>query len=203
MNNNISYRSKVSSKLSENVFLFIPNIIGYARIILNIIAFWYIRTDYVVAAACYLSSVLLDEFDGFAAMMFNQCTEFGAMLDHLTDRTGTMCLLVTLAYFYPQWMFVFQMSMTIDIAGHWLHLHSSKMKGVTSYKLIDLSGNPILRLYYTSKPVLSFMCIGNELFYTSLYLWYFTEGPQIAFRKWLSHCIVQLQQLCHWGRTPY
>ncbi|XP_077995515.1 CDP-diacylglycerol--inositol 3-phosphatidyltransferase-like [Glandiceps talaboti] len=170
--------------MSENIFLFIPNIIGYARIILNIIAFWYMRTDYVLAVTCYVSSALLDAFDGHAARMFNQSTKFGAMLDQLTDRTATMCLLVTLAYFYPQWMFFFQMSMTIDIVSHWLHLHSSNMKGMTSHKMIDLSGNPILRLYYTSKPVLFVMCAGNELFYSSLYLWYFTEGPQIPLLFW-------------------
>ena len=49
-------------------------------------------------------------------------TKFGAMLDQLTDRAATMCLLVQLANFYPAYMFLFQMSMTIDIVSHWLHL---------------------------------------------------------------------------------
>ena len=38
-----------------------------------------------------------------------------------------------------------------------------------------------MRLYYTSKPVLFTMCAGNELFYASLYLLHFTQGPFYIF----------------------
>ncbi|XP_070573070.1 CDP-diacylglycerol--inositol 3-phosphatidyltransferase-like isoform X2 [Ptychodera flava] len=167
--------------MAENIFLFVPNVIGYARIILNIISFWYMPTDYVLAIFCYVTSALLDAFDGHAARALNQATKFGAMLDQLTDRAATMCLLVVLSHFYPKWMFVFQMSMTIDIVCHWLHLHSCNMIGMSSHKKIDASGNPIMHLYYTSKPVLFFMCAGNELCYSSLYVLNFTEGPSISF----------------------
>lgn len=51
-------------------------------------------------------------------------TKFGAMLDQLTDRCGTCGLLVTLSYFYPKYMFWFQMSMAIDVACHWFYLHT-------------------------------------------------------------------------------
>ena len=50
---------------------------------------------------------------------------FGAMLDQLTDRCATACLLVTLAMFYPEQALWFQMSTALDIASHWLHLHRS------------------------------------------------------------------------------
>lgn len=56
--------------------------------------------------------------------IFHLGTKFGAMLDQLTDRCGTMCLMVTLSLFYPKYMFFFQLSMTIDIACHWMHLHT-------------------------------------------------------------------------------
>jgi len=46
---------------------------------------------------------------------------FGAMLDMLTDRCATACLLMM---FYPQYAFWFQMSTALDIASHWLHLHT-------------------------------------------------------------------------------
>ena len=45
------------------------------------------------------------------------------MLDMLTDRCATMCLLVNLAVLYPSYIFLFQLSMSLDIASHWLHLH--------------------------------------------------------------------------------
>lgn len=48
---------------------------------------------------------------------------FGAMLDQLTDRCATACLLFVLAMFYPSYALVFQLSTAVDIASHWLHLH--------------------------------------------------------------------------------
>uniref|UniRef100_A0A336KH25 CDP-diacylglycerol--inositol 3-phosphatidyltransferase n=1 Tax=Culicoides sonorensis TaxID=179676 RepID=A0A336KH25_CULSO len=142
---------------TENVFLFIPNIIGYARIILALVSFYYMPSDYLVSATCYIVSVILDALDGHAARQFNQSSKFGAMLDQLTDRCGTMGLLVTLCTFYPKYMFIFQLSITIDIACHWLYLHSSTLQGKTSHKFIDLSGNPIMKIYYESKIVLGFI----------------------------------------------
>jgi CDP-diacylglycerol--inositol 3-phosphatidyltransferase len=46
------------------------------------------------------------------------------MLDQLTDRCGTMGLCVVLAHFYPDYMFWFILSMCIDIACHWIYLHT-------------------------------------------------------------------------------
>ncbi|KAG8194101.1 hypothetical protein JTE90_003042 [Oedothorax gibbosus] len=165
--------------MAENIFLFVPNLIGYARILLAIISFYYMPTDYVKASFCYLLSGFLDAFDGHAARLLNQGTKFGAMLDQLTDRCATMCLLVTLSCFYPKWMLFFQLSMAIDIASHWIHQLAALMQGKTSHKFIDASANPVLRIYYTSRPVLFIMCAGNELFYSMLYLIHFTPGPMV------------------------
>lgn len=162
----------------DNVFLFVPNLIGYARIILALIAFWCMSTNYVAAGWCYVISALLDAVDGHAARAFNQSTRFGAMLDQLTDRCGTMGLLVTLSYFYPNYMFWFQVSIAIDIACHWLYMQTSVMVGKTSHKSFDVKENIIMRTYY-QKNVLTFMCCANELFYVCLYLLYFTYGPLI------------------------
>ena len=59
---------------------------------------------------------------------FDQSTKFGAMLDMLTDRCATMCLLATLGTFYPNWLFFFQLSMTIDISCHWIYLHTTTLQ---------------------------------------------------------------------------
>jgi len=171
--------------MAENIFLFVPNLIGYARIALAIVSFYFMPTCPKTSVFCYLLSGLLDAFDGHAARYLNQGTKFGAMLDMLTDRCATMCLCVVLSIFYPSWAILFQLSMSLDMASHWLHMHSSMMKGSTSHKTIDLSGNPILRLYYTSRPVLFFMCAGNEIFFSMLYLLNFYEGPSGIFRTLL------------------
>ncbi|KAM3598768.1 uncharacterized protein V6R79_022313 [Siganus canaliculatus] len=169
----------------DNIFLFVPNLIGYARIVLALISFYLLPCCPWPAVFCYLLSALLDAFDGHAARALNQSTKFGAMLDMLTDRCATMCLLVNLSLLYPSYTFLFQLSMCLDISSHWLHLHSSTIKGSTSHKSIDLSGNPVLRLYYTSKPVLFVMCLGNELFFCLLYVFYHLQEPA-AWLYWLQ-----------------
>ncbi|XP_047428519.1 CDP-diacylglycerol--inositol 3-phosphatidyltransferase [Mugil cephalus] len=169
----------------ENIFLFVPNLIGYARVVLALLSFFLMPCCPWPAVFCYLLSAVLDAFDGHAARALNQSTKFGAMLDMLTDRCATMCLLVNLSLIYPSYTFLFQLSMCLDIASHWLHLHSSTVKGSTSHKTIDLSGNPILRIYYTSKPVLFVMCAGNELFFCLLYLLHHIEEPA-SWLYWLQ-----------------
>ncbi|XP_047695266.1 CDP-diacylglycerol--inositol 3-phosphatidyltransferase isoform X3 [Prionailurus viverrinus] len=138
----------------ENIFLFVPNLIGYARIVFAIVSFYFMPCCPLTASSFYLLSGLLDAFDGHAARALNQGTRFGAMLDMLTDRCSTMCLLVNLALLYPRATLLFQLSMSLDVASHWLHLHSSVVRGSESHKMIDLSGNPVLRIYYTSRRVL-------------------------------------------------
>lgn len=51
----------------ENIFMFVPNLIGYARIVLAIVSFYYMPTNYVIAGWCYIVSVVLDALDGHAA----------------------------------------------------------------------------------------------------------------------------------------
>ncbi|XP_032442405.1 CDP-diacylglycerol--inositol 3-phosphatidyltransferase isoform X1 [Xiphophorus hellerii] len=179
----------------ENIFLFVPNLIGYARVVLALLSFYLMPSSPWPAVFCYLLSALLDAFDGHAARALDQATKFGAMMDMLTDRCATMCLLVNLALLYPAYAFLFQLSMSLDIASHWLHLHSSTVKGSGSHKTIDLSGNPILRLYYTSKPVLVLfqpvlfvMCAGNELFFCLLYILHHIQNPAGWLRPLLALC---------------
>ncbi|XP_074636730.1 CDP-diacylglycerol--inositol 3-phosphatidyltransferase-like [Acropora palmata] len=177
--------------MKENVFLFIPNLIGYARIVLAISSFYFMPTDYVLTTITYLTSGLLDAFDGYAARYFNQSTMFGAMLDMLTDRCVTTALQVMLALFYPNYTFVFQILICLDISSHWIHVQSSLLKGGASHKKIDLSGNFFLRIYYHSRVVLFLMCAGNELFFCMLYLIHFTSGPlvsvgNISFGLWVA-----------------
>ncbi|XP_066260054.1 CDP-diacylglycerol--inositol 3-phosphatidyltransferase [Euwallacea similis] len=169
----------MTEQTEENIFLFVPNIIGYARVILALISFYFMPTNYVIASLCYVVSALLDVVDGHAARYFNQGTKFGAMLDQLTDRCGTMGLVAVLAHLYPNAMFPLLLSMCIDVACHWIYLHSSILQGKQSHKFIDMSENPIMNVYYTNRIVLFFMCFGNEAFFASLYLYYFTPGPLV------------------------
>lgn len=56
----------------ENIFLFVPNLIGYARIVFAIISFYFMPCCPFTASSFYLLSGLLDAFDGHAARALNQ-----------------------------------------------------------------------------------------------------------------------------------
>lgn len=58
----------MKSKFSSVLFFFV----GYARITLALIAFYFMQTNYIVAGWCYIVSALLDAIDGHAARAFNQ-----------------------------------------------------------------------------------------------------------------------------------
>eukprot|EP00116_Pleurobrachia_bachei_P009465 sb/3469727/ len=165
-----------------NVFLFVPNLIGYARVILMFIAFYYMRNPelYTITVACYLLSQLLDAFDGHAARLLGQSSKFGGMLDMLTDRCSTLGLVMALGVLYPDFFLFFQCYAVLDIWSHWIHLTASHYAGATSHKQIDLTENPILYYYYTNRTVLFGMCAGNELFFAALYLLRFSEGPDVG-----------------------
>lgn len=77
----------------DNIFLFVPNLIGYARIILALLSFYTMPYYPIPTLIFYFVSAFLDVFDGYAARYLNQSTKFGALLDQLTDRIGTLCLI--------------------------------------------------------------------------------------------------------------
>lgn len=95
------------------------------------------------------------------------------------------------------------MSVAIDIASHWIHTQVTLMSGKTSHKSIDLNENPILRLYYTNRPILFSMCFANEVFYVSLYMLYFYEGPLGKCKLFFAHfsfyiIVILINLVCIW-----
>nr|XP_041575514.1 CDP-diacylglycerol--inositol 3-phosphatidyltransferase [Taeniopygia guttata] len=163
----------------ENVFLFVPNLIGYARILLAAVSFGLMPTRPWPAAVCYGTAALLDAVDGHAARALGQGSRLGAMLDMLTDRLSSMCLLLNLALLYPRWAPLFQLSSALDLASHWLHTHCSALQGAASHKAVGGEGHPLLRRYYQCRPLLFGLCAANEGFHCCLYLLHWGEGPAV------------------------
>jgi CDP-diacylglycerol--inositol 3-phosphatidyltransferase len=87
---------------AENVFLFVPNLIGklfilvtciplniwigYTRIILAGVSLYYMSHHPRYCTIAYGVSCLLDAVDGQAARALKQTSKFGAGLDMITDR---------------------------------------------------------------------------------------------------------------------
>eukprot|EP00042_Codosiga_hollandica_P033943 m.233343 g.233343 ORF g.233343 m.233343 type:complete len:264 (-) comp54290_c0_seq5:132-923(-) len=159
--------------MSENIFLFVPNLIGYGRVVSGIASLFYMTTDPITAMTLYWISAFLDAFDGEAARRLKQTTKFGAVLDMVSDRCTTVALAVTCAQLHPQYTVAFQLFIILDIASHWIHMYSSLLQGSQSHKTIDLSAHWLLRIYYTDRKVLFGMCAANELFFMAVYMMHF------------------------------
>jgi len=172
------------SEATENIFLFWPNIIGYIRIVLAIASLYYMPLHPRTCCLLYSISCLLDALDGYAARYWNQSTRFGAVLDMVTDRCSTSCLLVFLSSAFPRWAIVFQSLISIDFASHYMHMYATLAMGGsdTSHKNVDKSRSWLLNLYYTNKTVLFVCCALNEVFFIALYLLSFSSpllSPQL------------------------
>lgn len=161
----------------ENIFLFWPNIIGYARVFLAVASLYYMPLHPRTCSLLYSVSCLLDALDGYAARMYNQSTTFGAVLDMVTDRCTTSCLLVFLSSAWPRWSIVFQALISIDLASHYMHMYATLTMGGSnqSHKNVDSGRSKILYLYYHSRTVLFIFCALNELFFIGLYLLSFSS----------------------------
>ncbi|KAF4975062.1 hypothetical protein FZEAL_8108 [Fusarium zealandicum] len=161
----------------ENIFLFYPNLIGYARIVLAIASLYYMPLHPRTCSGLYSVSCLLDALDGYVARVYEQSTRFGAVLDMVTDRCTTACLIVFLSSAFPRWAIVFQGLIALDLASHYMHMYATLVvSGVdSSHKNIDASQNWLLNLYYSNKNVLFVLCALNELFFIGLYLLCFSS----------------------------
>lgn len=68
------------------MYLFAPNLIGYARVILAAISLSYMPWHPRYCTIAYAISCLLDAVDGMAARALGQTSKFGGVLDMVTDR---------------------------------------------------------------------------------------------------------------------
>ncbi|KAH8498109.1 hypothetical protein H0E87_017144 [Populus deltoides] len=155
------------SKLS--VYLYIPNIIGYTRVLMNCYAFAICFSNKWLFCALYFISFVCDGIDGWAARKFNQVSTFGAVLDMVTDRISTASLLVILSQVYRPGM-VFLSLLALDIGSHWLQMYSTFLLGKASHKDVKDSTNWLFKAYYGNRMFMAYCCVACEVLYISLFL---------------------------------
>ncbi|KAH0875362.1 hypothetical protein HID58_072724 [Brassica napus] len=172
-----------------SVYLYIPNIVGYMRVVLNCVAFVllcvsptkhsspsFISSAFVVmlwmaGALVYLTKPRLAitviictrklELDSFL-LLSSSVSTFGAVLDMVTDRVSTACLLVILSQVYRPSL-VFLSLLALDIASHWLQMYSS-------HKDVKDSTSWLFRLYYGNRIFMCYCCVSCEVLYIILLL---------------------------------
>ncbi|OIT24725.1 putative CDP-diacylglycerol--inositol 3-phosphatidyltransferase 2 [Nicotiana tabacum] len=152
-----------------NVYLYIPNIIGYLRILMNCVAFAVCFADKKLFSLLYFVSFVCDALDGWFARKFNQASTFGAVLDMVTDRVSTACLLVILSQVYRPGL-VFLSLLALDISSHWLQMYSTFLVGKTSHKDVKDSSSWLFKLYYGNRMFMGYCCVSCEVLYITLFL---------------------------------
>ncbi len=152
-----------------------PNLVGYARIVLTAVAFldWRSPSHFFWN---YYFGFALDAVDGFAARVLHQSSEFGAQLDMLTDRCATGALLTLLAALYPHCAPLFVFLIFLDGYSHWLQMLAGHCAGSTSHKT---AGRGRLLAFYYWRPVLTVVCSLNEMCFLMFYVKAFVTGPML------------------------
>ncbi len=163
----------------KDIFLYIPNLIGYGRVFSAILSFFLMDNHPMYFTLLYSISCLLDACDGWAARKYNQSSKFGAVLDMVTDRCTTSSLLCYLCKIYPDFTIVFQLLVSLDMASHYMHMYATLQTGGDSHKHVTKKSSWLLNLYYTNKNVLFTACLFNELFFLALYLINFNSFPAV------------------------
>ncbi|KAG6761682.1 hypothetical protein POTOM_034911 [Populus tomentosa] len=102
---------------------------------------------------------------------------FGAVLDMVTDRISTACLLVILSQVYRQGFsidftpgMVFLSLLALDIGSHWLQMYSTFLLGKASHKDVKDSTNWLFKAYYGNRMFMAYCCVACEVLYISLFL---------------------------------
>lgn len=178
--------------MGSSVALYVPNLIGYARIALALMAFAVANSMPGLCVALYLLSFVSDELDGRFARLLGQTSTLGAVLDMVTDRVATTGLasivyarairkvnsdtadvIIALVLFGL---------VALDIFSHWFHMYAilaSKGFG-TSHKETNDSQPWLLRMYYTKRIFMGFCCVCVEVLYLALYMLTFFPTSAIA-----------------------
>ncbi|CAL9228665.1 unnamed protein product [Arabidopsis halleri] len=139
----------------------------YMRVLLNCIAFSVCFSNKTLFSLLYFFSFCCDAVDGWCARKFNQVSTFGAVLDMVTDRVSTACLLVILSQIYRPSL-VFLSLLALDIASHWLQI--TFLSGKASHKDVKYSTSWLFRLYYGNRMFMGYCCVSCEVLYITLLL---------------------------------
>lgn len=94
----------------------------YLRVIFMVLSFYFAKTNPEYTIMFYLLAFGGDVIDGYVARLFNQCSNYGGVLDMITDRVSTCGFLITLSNMYTEYSFAFTMLIVLDIASHWFHV---------------------------------------------------------------------------------
>lgn len=154
----------------RNVFLYVPNLIGYGRVVCYIWSLCVAFTNKELCLGMYFLAFFGDLLDGKAARALGQSSQFGAVLDMVSDRMATTAFLIVLSHLYPDLWLAFVLLAVLDLASHWFQMYSSLIENRKSHKDASKSGLFLVNFYYTHYWFFGYCCVGAEVLYLALYL---------------------------------
>eukprot|EP00558_Chaetoceros_sp_UNC1202_P004649 CAMPEP_0197239118 /NCGR_PEP_ID=MMETSP1429-20130617/5632_1 /TAXON_ID=49237 /ORGANISM="Chaetoceros sp., Strain UNC1202" /LENGTH=236 /DNA_ID=CAMNT_0042698463 /DNA_START=49 /DNA_END=759 /DNA_ORIENTATION=+ len=169
---------------SNDVLLFIPNLIGYTRVVASLFSFFlmiFAPNQWFMATMSYIYSFAADLFDGMAARRFNQCSAFGGLLDMVTDRCSTLGLLFILYgeygspsapdnKYFGLYRMLFLLLAVLDISSHWCQMYSTASLQIHHKSDEGNVGRFFLvRWYYQCYPFFGYCCVSAEVTYITMY----------------------------------
>jgi CDP-diacylglycerol--inositol 3-phosphatidyltransferase len=180
--------TQLSNITTKQIYLYIPNLIDYTRVVLNVIGFYYVKQYPNLFMFLYMTSYFLDDLDGIVARLLNQKSNFGAIIDMIIDRLATCGLLMVLSSFYPDWQFLFILLMMLDIGSHWLQTQSCIVVPDNENHKIFNEPFAILNTYYKNRTFMAIVCFGAEVSLMALYYMYFNPKlmDSVLFKCFIS-----------------
>jgi CDP-diacylglycerol--inositol 3-phosphatidyltransferase len=152
---------------TTSVWLYAPNVIGYVRVLCLLISLLYASDpgSTIPFFALYSLSYLLDAVDGPVARYLGQTSQFGAVLDMVTDRVSTAVLLALLAQGCAGQgshggASLYLLLLVLDVGAHWVQMYAALLCGATSHK--SLPNEPPLLTWYYRRHNLFAVCLLSE-----------------------------------------
>ena len=168
--------------MGSAVWLYVPNLIGYARVALLLAFFCLAQTRWQAALACYLLSFAGDLFDGYFARLLNQASDFGAVLDMVTDRAASLGIVTVVAALNPALAPWCTLCQFLDISSHWFAMVAAATAGAHhKSKEANATRNALVRLYYGSYPFFAYLCVGQETAYIVAYVHSFKPSTALFY----------------------
>lgn len=167
--------------------LFVPNLIGYGRLVCLIIAVATAFEHPWLAAVCMCLCIWGDFFDGRIARKLGQTSAFGQLLDFITDHyVLNLAMYLILCRLYPQWWLAVLFVAVADGSAHagWTYL--ALLRGSSSHRSSAFTKVRLIELYYRG-PVLS-VTVGFYQF-TMLALYCAAQIPDLH-QLWLALLLV-------------
>jgi CDP-diacylglycerol--inositol 3-phosphatidyltransferase len=187
----------------SSIYFFVPNLIGYVRILFALWSFAVAFDSPNLFLILYTLSFVLDAADGWAARLLDQCSSFGAILDMFTDRAATSAVIVVISHVVKPisttQVFVAAFLVFLDIASHFTRMYGSMFSGKQSHKDTSDSIFSLLRVYYSNRNFMGALCVGQEFFYILYYAQHFFSaspaGDLISLSLYLAAPLCFLKQV--------